>query len=478
MSGHIVNVSTEAQLQTAFSNLQAGDTVVLADGTYNLTSTLYVNGKANVTLRGTSGCDGVVLAGKGMDTPTGGTVDFGVWSNSPNTTVAHLTLRDTWDNEIIFNPGASSPHVYSVKLLNSGSQFIKSNPNGVTPPVGNDNGLVEDSWFEYLATPPTNPAHSGGAGYFNGLSIHAGKNWTIRGNFFRNLHNPDGTSYDWNPSVLIWNFSSGTVTEKNVFVNVDRAVAYGLQQRTGGFDHQGGAVRNNFVTELPGFMSATRTAGSDGAIIVWQSPGTAVDDNTVLTHGNILHAVEFRFPETTGGEAMNILSDADINLRDSAIAAEAGELLTASPSFFVDPASGDLHLVSSATAAIGHGATVASVTDDIDGDPRPAGAYDVGADQYTAGRLDGGSADSGSVGQDAGSAPGDGGTRPDAGSAAGDGGTGSDAGQTPPTVKGCGCAASGGSWMLLGLCGGLALLALRGRRWSPALRRSSFVSRR
>src|SRR5947208_8173389 len=33
----IVNVSTELQLQTAMGNLQSGDTILLADGTYNLT---------------------------------------------------------------------------------------------------------------------------------------------------------------------------------------------------------------------------------------------------------------------------------------------------------------------------------------------------------------------------------------------------------------------------------------------------------
>ena len=38
----IVNVNTEAQLQTAVVNLQSGDTILLVDGIYNLTSSLYV----------------------------------------------------------------------------------------------------------------------------------------------------------------------------------------------------------------------------------------------------------------------------------------------------------------------------------------------------------------------------------------------------------------------------------------------------
>ena len=43
---------------------------------------------------------GVVLAGKGMNNfQCRRHRPFGVWSNSRNTTIAHLTIRDTWDND-------------------------------------------------------------------------------------------------------------------------------------------------------------------------------------------------------------------------------------------------------------------------------------------------------------------------------------------------------------------------------------------
>src|SRR5262245_58401810 len=63
----IVQVSTEAQLQTAMGNLKSGDTILLADGTYNLTSSLFINGKNDVTIRGNSGSTNVTLVGNGMD---------------------------------------------------------------------------------------------------------------------------------------------------------------------------------------------------------------------------------------------------------------------------------------------------------------------------------------------------------------------------------------------------------------------------
>lgn len=386
LTGNIINVSNETDLQTAMSNLQANDTLLLADGTYhlNLTDTLYINGKDNVTIRGTSGCDGVVLMGLGMDVDTGsGNVPHGVWSNSLNTTVAHLTIRDTWDNTLIFNSGAQSPHVYSVKLLNSGSQFIKANPTDIPSAIGVDNAIVEYSWMEYTNGTPGD--HGAGIGYTNGISAHAADNWIIRGNVFKNFHTPDNAAYLWNPAVLMWNHSTNTTTERNTFINVDRAVAYGLFQNPP-YDHQGGVIRNNFVYLQPNLMSPGRKASSDGSIIAWDSPGTNIDQNTILANDNVFYAIEFRFSTTTGGNARNNLSDLTVHLRDSATANLSGNLPSATSAFFVDPTSANLHLQASAAAAIDQAPTLPSVVDDFDGDGRPQGnGYDIGADEFPAG---------------------------------------------------------------------------------------------
>jgi hypothetical protein len=378
----IVSVSSEPQLQTAMGNLQSGDTILLADGAYNLTSSLYVNGRNNVTIRGTAGSTNVVLVGKGMNNTNYGNVPFGIWSNSTNTTIAHLTISNTWDNEIIFNPGAQSPFVYCVRLMDAGSQFIKSNPTDVTNGIGVNNGIVEYCWFEYTGSPPGD--HGSGVGYFNGISAHAAKNWDIRGNLFKNLHNPDSAAYLWNPAVLFWRHSVNTITEQNTFLNVDRAVAYGLDNTTPYFDHAGGLIRNNFICLTPGLMSASRTAGSDGSLIAWNSPGTQIDHNSVLLNSNEFYAVEFRFSTTTNGTARNNLSDAPIHLRDSANATLASNLASATPGMFANPGAADLHLLASATNAIDKGLTLLTVTNDFDGDRRPRGASsDVGADEFT-----------------------------------------------------------------------------------------------
>ena len=298
--------------------------------------------------------------------------------------MGNLQAGDTYDNTIVFNGGAQSPRVYHVKLLNSGSQFIKANPLNATEGV--DDGVVEYSIMEYTAGPPATD-HGAGVGYTNGLSIHTADNWVIRRNVFKNFHTPDSAAYLWNPAVLMWNHSTNTLTEGNTFINVDRAIAYGLFDNTGS-DHQGGVIRNNVIYLQPGLMSASRKASSDGQIIVWDSPGTKVYHNTILTHGNVVRSIEFRF-NTAGGEVRNNLADAPIGTRDGATFSQSGNFLTATASLFVNPSAADLHLKSSATAVIDQAPALVGVTDDIDGNPRPSGAgYDIGADEYARSSID------------------------------------------------------------------------------------------
>src|SRR5204862_8138717 len=131
-------------------------------------------------------------------------------------------------------------------------------------------------------------------------------------------------------------------------------------------------------------ISASRKASSDGSIIAWNSPGTLIDHNTVLLNSNEFYAVEFRFPTTTNATARNNLADAPVHLRDGATATQSGNLLTAAPGMFVNPATADLHLLSSATNAIDKASTLGTVTNDFDGDLRPIGAAsDIGADEFT-----------------------------------------------------------------------------------------------
>src|SRR4030095_11008205 len=132
--------------------------IAIAPGTYNLTSTLYLDVN-DLTLRGaTNNRKDVTLVGKGMTNGNYGAVRFGVWTNAQRITIANLTIRDVYEHHIILNPGADAPRIYNVRLVDAGSQFIKANPD--IGGGGIDNGRIEYSVLEHSTIAPD--AYTGG----------------------------------------------------------------------------------------------------------------------------------------------------------------------------------------------------------------------------------------------------------------------------------------------------------------------------
>jgi hypothetical protein len=125
-------------------------------------------------------------------------------------------------------------------------------------------------------------------------------------------------------------------------------------------------------------------ASGDVAIGVFDSPGTKVLHNTILTLDGYPNDVEYRFAATRDIVIANNLVSGAIAAREGATATVSGNV-NATAGMFVDAAAGDLHLVASATAAIGQATPVSEVTTDWDGDVRPIGTgADVGADEFRA----------------------------------------------------------------------------------------------
>ncbi|MQA28878.1 MAG: hypothetical protein GEU82_03430 [Luteitalea sp.] len=360
-SGTVVNVSTESELQNAVRAAVPFTTIVIAPGTYNLTGPLYLNGVNDVTLRGaTNNRDDVVLAGRGM---TNSAVEFGIWTNGQRITIANLTVRDVSDHAVILNGGAQSPRIYNVHLIDTGQQFVKSNPDGGGGGV--NNGIVEYSVIEYSTTSRD--------AYTNGVDVHTGSGWVVRHNLFRNIAAPAGLLAG--PAVLIWNGSSNAIVEGNTFVNCQREVSLGLTERTPD-DNTGGVVRNNFISRAAGIYG-------DAGILVADSPGTQVLHNTVLLKGTYAYAIEYRFAGTRGGLIANNLTSAPVQARDGATGTVRSNYEAAKSSMFVNAAAGDLHLLPSATAAMNRVGSVADAPKDWDKQPRPTnGTADYGADEF------------------------------------------------------------------------------------------------
>jgi hypothetical protein len=202
--------------------------------------------------------------------------------------------------------------------------------------------------------------------------VHTGDNWIIRHNLFRNLRAPVGQLAG--PAILMWNGSTNTLVDGNTFIECQREIALGLIERTPN-DHTGGVIRNNFVyRSLPG----------DSAIYVADSPGTQVLHNSILISRTYANPIEFRFPHTTGVVIANNVLDGNVAARDGATGAVAGNYTNAIVGFFANPAPGDLHLTPLATVLLNQVIAVpANAPVDWDGQPRPAGSADIGADEGT-----------------------------------------------------------------------------------------------
>jgi hypothetical protein len=368
-SGRVVNVSTKTQLEDAIASLTSDTTVMIAPGTYQLTSPLYIKGPlTNVTVRGaTSYRDDVVLAGAGRDNSS---VSYGIWVGGDvrQLTIANLTIRDVYYHPIIMNAGPTAPRLYNIHLINGGEQLLKTNPNDDNI-SGIDNGVIEYSVFEY--SPLSRDW------YANAIQVLGGKNWIIRNNLIRNIRAPQGEQAG--PAVLAWFAAGGTIVEGNTFINCQREISMGLIDRTPN-DHAGGIVRNNFI-----YRDSSVQLG-DVAIAVFDSPNTKVLNNSILISGTYGYAIEYRFAGTTGALIANNLADAQIRSRENATATVQNNYLSASTALFMNAPNGDMHLSSSATAAIDKATTYSDITTDWDGDPRTVGlGPDLGADEYMAG---------------------------------------------------------------------------------------------
>jgi hypothetical protein len=230
---------------------------------------------------------------------------------------------------------------------------------------------VEYSVIEYESTSRDD--------YTNGVDVHTGSGWIIRHNLFRNIRSPQGVALA-GPAILMWNSSSNTIAEGNTFINCQREIAFGLIERTPD-DHSGGIIRNNFIYRD---ASVGGSQLADAAIGVFDSPNTQVLHNTILVSKTYASPIEYRFAGSRGVVVANNLLDGAVRARDGATAATSGNVTTAAAAMFVDAASADLHLKSTATSAIDKVTAITNVSDDWDGDPRPLGsAIDVGADEYS-----------------------------------------------------------------------------------------------
>lgn len=354
-TGSVIAVADEATLRDQAYNAAPGTTLLIQPGVYQMQGFVHIV-NAEISLRGATGNrQDVILDFGGM---VGG--HFGILVEADDVTIADLTIQNANDHGVSIQ-GRDRPILYNLHVRDIGDQLVKVNPFG----NGSEDGLLACSRLEYTTTAPDE--------YTNGISAHDAHRWTVRDNEWYRIRTPGNSPV---PTILFWSGSSGTVVERNLLVDCYQGISFGNAGHGAG-DHIGGIVRNNMI-----YASQPH----DVVIEMVHASGWLVAHNTALLlnpASGLTWGMEARFDDSQGTFAYN-LTNMDIwGDRDGANGTLTGNLTNAQSGWFVNAAAGDLHLAATAVAAIDQAASLPQVTDDFDGDGRPAGpAPDIGADEY------------------------------------------------------------------------------------------------
>jgi hypothetical protein len=375
--GRIVNVSSVGELERALREAGDGDTIMVADGTYQLSRFLQLEGRRNVTLRGAAGDRRrVVLRGLGWDSNTNQD-DILRIQGCTGVTVAHMTFTDCHAYGIKLEQLAREGrrlediNIYDCDFVNIGTRGVKGTGGG-----GGyvDGGSIRYCNFENAQVPRRSWLFDGD--YISAIDCMRLKDWVISDNYFKNIKGANGGGRG---AIFVWVESENVITERNVVVNCDRSICYGnpsgSTESPARPHNRGGIIRNNFIL-----------GGVGTAIEVSWARGVKVYHNTVLTpdpdHGRGIH---YHWQEISDVEVMHNIVRGRVYGDEGGVTKANNITSGVADAWFRNLGEGDLHLTPAAEPAIGKVEQLAECPGDFDGETRRAEGTDIGADQYAGG---------------------------------------------------------------------------------------------
>lgn len=357
----IVRVKSVAGLKAAISNALPHTTILIEDGTYEITSNLVVR-TPHITIRSASGRREAVI------------IDGGNWIgenflviNAAHLTIADITIQKAYFHLIHLSGESDHFHAYNVLFIDAREQFLKINElDGGIP----DYGIVECSSFtltpsgrRFIQQNPT----PGFLCYTGGIDAHGTESWQINDNLFSDIYcDNEGLSEH---CIHFWKGARNTVVERNLLRNCARGIGFGL----GTDGHSGGIIRNNMIwADIP-----EPGIGHDSAIGLESAVEVLVEHNTVYSAGYGYNAmIDARF--STSGTIRFNLHFPGMKIRDGAAPHVSGNV-EAEEDMFVNLENGDLHLRATALTVIDRALAINQL--DFDGELR-TGLADTGADEW------------------------------------------------------------------------------------------------
>jgi parallel beta-helix repeat protein len=357
-AGDMIVVGSVEELAAAVgtANATGNLTILLEDGTYQISAPLYIAAD-NVTLRSVSeNRDNVTIRGGGID----GAPEFIFILNGDGLTIADMTIGWVVGNAIqVFND-TDDLLLHNLRIADSGQHLIKVLQSAM-PGELTDRGEVRFCLLEYTAG-------QGMQEYMGGIMAAEASGWTIRHSTFRGIKAPgSGLS---GPAIMFWDDSEDTVIEHNNIYNCDRGIFVGYGG-SGLVSHYGGMVRNNMVH-----------TNKDVGIALQSAQSASVYNNTVFTEVYSF-SIEYRYGQTTNASIINNLTNLYITTRDGGTGVLETNFTGAQASWFVNATGGDLRLAGTRPDVIDQGTDLTAVPIDYECDGRPDGdSTDIGADEY------------------------------------------------------------------------------------------------
>ncbi|OGK00529.1 MAG: hypothetical protein A2487_13630 [Candidatus Raymondbacteria bacterium RifOxyC12_full_50_8] len=375
-SSNVINVSTGQQLYMAVRNQIEGQTILLADGRYDVSTfeplVIRVN---NLTIRGTSDDpDKAILVGKGMNNCIDVEEEIVRLDGGAHTVLANMMITESRCHGLKFQSGVpSGVIIHNVHFLNIGERMIKVPLLGVSAPGCS----IRYCFFEDTTIPPSVRCGAIGSidtngNYIAGMDVMGTTDWVVHDNVFKNIKGPDGQARG---AIFFWRGNQNTTVERNTFIGCDRSICFGNLSGTIA-SVTGGIIRNNFI--IPGVSvgieltdavnvkvcnntSFTSLSTGNGSLVYTRTSGCEVKNNIIF--GSLTGSVPL--PDTS----------------NNVIVSRGQKTIVAR--WFLDEAANDLHLKTDTASAVNRGLNLAEVTDDWDKLSRSDGQTDIGADELS-----------------------------------------------------------------------------------------------
>jgi hypothetical protein len=361
--GAVVDVTPAeaARLPEIVRAAPAGATVRLADGRYPVDATLAL-ARPGLTLRSASGR----AAGVVIDGAYGPSALVAVAAS--RVTITDVTLTRARDHLVHAVPpeggrSISLMRLHRVRLVDSGEQFVKANPNASRTGVV-DRSRVTCSSFTMTPAGRQRIERAFGC-YTGGIDAHGATAWRVRRNRFEGIYCEDGEVAEH--AIHFWRRSRGTLIERNVIRNCSRGIGLGLTGEPGDGHFKGVVRRNVILADVPQYDTGIELAATPGAVVV---------HNTVAETARATRAfssIDVRFARPLVIVANNLVRR--VTVRDGGRARLRGNI----EGFPLDWLRDGMHL-RPAAGAVDRGVRLSFAGRDIDGQRR-RGRPDVGADE-------------------------------------------------------------------------------------------------